>query len=88
MGLLGILLILLAAYGLSRDRGAVQWRVVWWGLGLQAGLAVLLLKTPARVVFEVLGAGFNSLMGFAEEGSMARPSAARIIARVCGILMR
>ncbi len=69
MGLLGILLILLAAYGLSKDRGAVQWRVVWWGLGLQAGLAVLLLKTPARVVFEVLGAGFNSLMGFAEEGS-------------------
>lgn len=69
MGLLGILLILLATYGLSRDRAAIQWKIVYWGLGLQCGLAVLLLKTPARVVFEVIGAGFNSLMGFAEEGS-------------------
>ena len=69
MGLLGILLILLAAYGLSKDRRAIQWKIVYWGLGLQCGLAILLLKTPARVVFEVMGAGFNSLMGFAEEGS-------------------
>jgi CNT family concentrative nucleoside transporter len=69
MGLLGILLILLAAYGLSRDRAAIQWRIVYWGLGLQAALAVLLLKTPAGIVFEVIGAGFSSLMGFAEEGS-------------------
>jgi len=69
MGLLGIFLILLAAYGLSKDRAAIQWKIVYWGLGLQCGLAVLLLKTPARIVFEVIGAGFNSLMGFAEEGS-------------------
>lgn len=69
MGLLGIILILLAAYGLSRDRSAIDWRVVWWGLGLQVTLAVLLLKTPARVVFEVIGAGFGALLGFAEEGS-------------------
>ena len=69
MGLLGILLILLAAYGLSKDRRAIQWKIVYWGLGLQCGLAILLLKTPARIVFEVMGAGFNSLMGFAEEGS-------------------
>lgn len=69
MGLLGILLILLTAYGLSNDRAAIQWKLVYWGLGLQCGLAVLLLKTPARIVFEVIGAGFNSLMGFAEEGS-------------------
>jgi CNT family concentrative nucleoside transporter len=69
MGLVGILLILLAAYGLSKDRAAIQWKIVYWGLGLQCVLAVLLLKTPARVVFEVLGAGFNSLMGFAQEGS-------------------
>lgn len=70
MGLLGIILILLAAYGLSRDRSAIDWRVVWWGLGLQVTLAVLLLKTPARVLFEVFGAGFSSLMGFAEAGSV------------------
>lgn len=69
MGLLGIVLILSAAYGLSCDRRAIQWRVVWWGLGLQCALAVLLLKTPVRIVFEVLGAGFTALMGFAEEGS-------------------
>ena len=69
MGLLGILLILLAAYGLSKDRRAIQWKIVYWGLGLQCALAILLLKTPARIVFEVMGAGFNSLMGFAEEGS-------------------
>jgi CNT family concentrative nucleoside transporter len=69
MGLLGIFLILLAAYGLSRNRSAIEWRVVYWGLGLQVALAVLLLKTPARLIFEVLGAGFGALLGFAEEGS-------------------
>jgi len=69
MGLLGIAAVFAAAYALSVDRARIKPRVIAWGLGLQTLLAVLVLKTPFRRVFEVLGAGFNSLMGFGEEGA-------------------
>lgn len=35
------------AYGLSKDRRAVKLRLVLWGVGLQWGLGVLLLRVPA-----------------------------------------
>lgn len=69
MGLIGIAAILAAAYALSSSRRDVRPAIVLWGLGTQLVLALLVLKTPFRAVFELIGAGFNSLMGFAEEGS-------------------
>ena len=69
MGLLGIVAIVLACYGLSADRGRIGWRAVGWGLGLQLALALLALKTPFGVVFHVIGQGFNQTMAYAEQGS-------------------
>ena len=43
------------AWALSEDRRAAPWRTVAWGVALQLGLGLLLLKTP-------VGAGFFSLM--------------------------
>jgi CNT family concentrative nucleoside transporter len=43
------------AWALSEDRRAAPWRTVAWGVALQIGLGVLLLKTP-------VGAGFFSVM--------------------------
>jgi len=43
------------AWALSEDRRAAPWRTVAWGVALQLGLGLLLLKTP-------FGIGFFSLM--------------------------
>jgi nucleoside permease NupC len=46
IGILGIFAILGIALLLSTDRRAISLRVVAWGLGLQAALAVFILKMP------------------------------------------
>jgi len=46
-GALGLAVLLSLAWLLSEDRGAAQPRLVIGGLGLQLGLALLLLKLPA-----------------------------------------
>src|SRR2546425_8214687 len=42
-GLFGIILILGIGFAFSRNRRAISWRVVAWGVGLQAGVAVFVL---------------------------------------------
>lgn len=68
-GLLGLAVILALAYAFSRDRKAIQPRIVFWGLGLQLAFAFLVLKTPIAGAFTALSAGVNHLLGFAAEGS-------------------
>ena len=69
MGLIGLVLLLGLAYGLSRDRGAIRLSTVFWGLGLQLTLAILVLKTPFRMVFEAIGGAVNQMMLLAEAGT-------------------
>jgi concentrative nucleoside transporter, CNT family len=52
---LGFAVWMAVAWALSEDRRAVPWRTVAWGIALQLGLGLLLLKTP-------LGSGFFALM--------------------------
>jgi CNT family concentrative nucleoside transporter len=68
-GLLGIGAILAAAFLFSTHRRSIQLRVIFWGLGLQFALAVLILKTPFRKIFEVIGVGVNAMLDFSEAGS-------------------
>jgi CNT family concentrative nucleoside transporter len=68
-GLLGILAILAAAVLFSTHRRSIRLSVIFWGLGLQFGLAVLILKTPFRRIFEVIGVGVNAMLNFSEAGS-------------------
>jgi len=68
-GLLGIGAILAAAFLFSTHRRSIQLRVIFWGLGLQFALAVLILRTPFRKIFEVIGVGVNAMLNFSEAGS-------------------
>jgi CNT family concentrative nucleoside transporter len=68
-GLLGLAVILGVAYAASRDRKAIQLRVVLWGVGLQFAFAFLVLKTPLSGAFTALSNGVNHLLGYAAEGS-------------------
>lgn len=68
-GLLGLVLILAAAYAFSADRRRIELRLLAWGLGLQFLLAFLILKTPLGGAFQVASVAVNALLEYAEEGS-------------------
>jgi CNT family concentrative nucleoside transporter len=70
IGLIGIVVILGIAYLLSTNRKAISLRVVGWGLGMQAFLALFVLKLPiGRMIFEKLGAGVTKLLDFSKVGA-------------------
>jgi CNT family concentrative nucleoside transporter len=69
-GLLGIALILGIGIALSRDRRAIRWRVVAWGLGLQVLFAIFVLRVPAgQALFRWLGALVTGILGYSYIGS-------------------
>ncbi|NLB65497.1 MAG: nucleoside:proton symporter [Lentisphaerae bacterium] len=65
-GLLGIAVLVAAAWVLSENRRKVEWRVVGWGLGLQFGMAVLLLHVP---LFRKVLLALNRMVGVIERAS-------------------
>jgi concentrative nucleoside transporter, CNT family len=66
----GLLLIGLLAWGLSVDRKRIPWRVVGWGLALQFGFALFILKTPMGAgLFALLNTLVVALLGFTVEGA-------------------
>jgi concentrative nucleoside transporter, CNT family len=69
-GLLGIALILGIGIVMSRDRRAIRWRVVAWGLGLQVLFAIFVLRVPAgQALFRWLGALVTGILGYSYIGS-------------------
>jgi CNT family concentrative nucleoside transporter len=48
---LGLAALIALAWLVSADRRRIPWRTVGWGVGLQLGLGLLLLRTPAGAVF-------------------------------------
>lgn len=69
-GVLGMVLILAICWLLSSNRRAIQPKVVLWGLGLQWGFALIVLKTDlGQKVFEFAGRAVNRLLSFSVEGS-------------------
>ena len=67
---LGLVALIAIAWALSSDRRQIPWRIVCWGLAIQFGLAVLLLKTPAgRPFFDGMNALARALMGFTDIGA-------------------
>ena len=70
VGLLGIVTFVGIAVALSHNRKAISRRVLVWGLGLQALLAVLVLRMPAgREIFVKLGAAITALLGYSYAGT-------------------
>lgn len=69
-GLVGIALIVGVGFALSRDRRAIRWSVVAWGLGLQLVFALFVLRVPAgQDLFRFLGRGVTALLAFSYAGS-------------------
>lgn len=70
IGLLGIVVVLGMCYLASNNRGAIEWRLVVVGLGLQILIAVLILKTDTGyAVFDWLGQRIDDLLTFSNEGA-------------------
>ena len=69
-GLLGVVLILGVAFLLSNNRKAINYRLVFSGLGLQLALALLILKVPpVKTFFQTLGHGMEKIEAFGREGA-------------------
>jgi CNT family concentrative nucleoside transporter len=70
VGLIGIAMIIGAGWAMSRDRKAVDWRVVAWGLALQVVFAIFVLRVPAgQALFRQLGEIVTAVLGFSYAGS-------------------
>ncbi|MBF88271.1 MAG: NupC/NupG family nucleoside CNT transporter [Candidatus Marinimicrobia bacterium] len=69
-GIIGILVLLSIAYGMSNNRKAVSKRIVLWGLGLQLIFAIFILKTPlGEPFFSAINNVFKILLSFSDAGS-------------------
>ncbi|HBE40962.1 MAG TPA: NupC/NupG family nucleoside CNT transporter [Bacteroidales bacterium] len=70
-GIIGIIIILGLAYLWSNNRKAINYRVVFTGLGLQLALAIFILKVPiGQKIFYWLGKAINKLLDFSQEGGL------------------
>lgn len=68
-GLLGLAVILGAAYLMSTHKRSIKLRIIAWGMGLQFAFALLVLKTDFGKLFQAVGAGVNSMLGYSEAGA-------------------
>ncbi|MEZ4450293.1 MAG: nucleoside transporter C-terminal domain-containing protein [Nannocystaceae bacterium] len=70
LSLVGYVVMIGIAYGLSRNRKAVKWKVILWGALAQWTLAVLLLKVPGGSdVLEAAAEGVTSVLSHSFVGS-------------------
>ncbi|MGI6340412.1 MAG: NupC/NupG family nucleoside CNT transporter [Bacteroidales bacterium] len=70
-GIIGIIVILGLAYLWSNNRKAINYRLVFTGLGLQLALAIFILKVPlGQQIFYWLGKAINKLLDFSQEGGL------------------
>ncbi|MGH7434462.1 MAG: Na+ dependent nucleoside transporter N-terminal domain-containing protein, partial [Polyangiaceae bacterium] len=68
-GALGLAALLAIAWAFSRDRRAVDWRLVGTGVGLQVVFALLVLKVPfGRAVLDAIAGGFVKLLSYVDVG--------------------
>ena len=69
-GIIGAVVLLAIAYGMSNNRSAISKRTVLWGLGLQLFFALFILKTPiGQPFFSVVDRIFLKLLSFSDAGS-------------------
>jgi CNT family concentrative nucleoside transporter len=74
-GAIGIVCFILVVAGFSSNLRAVNWRVVLWGLALQFGLALFILRfsiagwRPGYALFSALAAGVQRFLQFTSAGA-------------------
>jgi len=70
IGILGIFTLLAIAFAFSNNRKRINWRLVFWGLGLQWIFALFILKTPVgRPFFGGIDTFIKKLLSFSDAGS-------------------
>ena len=70
MGVIGLAAIVAIGVALSRQRRAISWRVVAWGLGLQLAFAIFVLRVPfGQRLFRALGDVVTRILSFSYAGS-------------------
>ena len=69
-GVLGMVVLLLLSFILSRNRKAINWKTVGFGLAAQLLLAIGVLKVPLiQKIFETIGKMFVKVLEFTQAGS-------------------
>ena len=68
-GLLGIVVILAVAWLLSRHKKQIKLSILLWGLGLQFGFAVLVLKTSVGKLFQAASTAVTAMLHYSEAGA-------------------
>ena len=70
-GLLGMIVLILIAFSLSRNRKQINWSLVLKGILLQVVLALLILKVPfVEVGFDFISKAFVKVVDMAHEGAL------------------
>lgn len=69
IGVIGLLVLLATAWLLSRDRKAIRWDTVLWGLVLQLCFALFVLKLEfGQTALAAVATGVTHLISFADHG--------------------
>ncbi|MFC1549734.1 NupC/NupG family nucleoside CNT transporter [Candidatus Neomarinimicrobiota bacterium] len=70
IGFLGIFTLLAIAFAFSNNRKQINWRLIFWGLGLQWLFALFILKTPVgQPFFSGIDTFIKKLLSFSDAGS-------------------
>ncbi|MBM3963453.1 MAG: NupC/NupG family nucleoside CNT transporter [Planctomycetes bacterium] len=68
--ILGLLVMILIAWGLSSNRNRFPWRIVTGGLLMQVTFALIVLRVPAgQAVFAAIGNVFTGLLNCVDQGA-------------------
>lgn len=68
-GVLGLVVIMAFAWLMSRHKKNINPRVILWGLGLQFGFAVIVLKTDVGILFQKVSGAVTAMIGYSEAGA-------------------
>ena len=69
IGILGIIVLLGIAFILSNNRNNINYRIVFWGMGLQIIFALFILKTPiGKPLFGFFDKVISKLISFSDAG--------------------
>jgi len=73
--LCGAVAFVLLVVAFSNNIRAIDWRTVWWGIGLQIALALFILRfevagvRPGRLLFEWIGRAIGQFIAFTNAGA-------------------
>ena len=69
-GIIGVFFIIFLAYLLSNNKPKINYKVVFWGLGLQLFFAIIIILTPIGApFFRWFDSAIKTLLKFSQKGS-------------------